>query len=55
MYHLKEVLAGRKKALRIDKVIAMKVPQLPEFTVAKALEHFSSDLDTMAYIPDPDM
>ena len=35
---LKEILAGRKKALRVDKVIQMVIPQLPEFTVQRALE-----------------
>ncbi len=49
---LREILAGRKKALKIDKVIALKIPQLPEFTVMKALEQFADDADTMEYLPD---
>ncbi len=52
LYHLKEILAGRKKALRVDKVIAMIVPQLPEFTVARALQEFANDPETLQYLPD---
>jgi len=49
---LKEILAGRKKALKIDKVIALKIPMLPEFTVMRALEEFANDEETMQYLPD---
>lgn len=51
LYHLREVLAGRKKVLGLDKVIALIVPQLPEFTVARALEMIEQDDGVMEYIP----
>jgi hypothetical protein len=49
---LKEILAGRKKALKVD--IAMVVPHLPEFKVQRALETFASDIETLEYLPDPE-
>lgn len=33
LHFLSEILAGRKKAIRIDKLIAMQIPHLSEFTV----------------------
>ena len=40
---MKDMLSGKKKALRIDKVIALKIPLLPEFTVEKGLTEFAAD------------
>ncbi len=37
----------------MDKVIRMKVPLVPEFTVERGLEMFKDDPHTKSYIPDP--
>ena len=46
------VLSGKKKALRIDKVIKMIAPLLPEFSLERGLEMFKDDSNTMLYISD---
>jgi hypothetical protein len=51
-FFLKQILSGDKKALRVDKVIAMHVPSLPEFSLERGLDMFKDDTNVMLYIPD---
>jgi hypothetical protein len=47
MDFLREILAGRKKALVVNDITKIVVPRLPEFTVAKLYEMFAGDTDTI--------
>jgi hypothetical protein len=52
MDFLREILAGRKKALVVNDITKIVVPRLPELIIAKLYDLSTGDTDTILYLPD---
>ena len=53
VHFMREVLAGRKKLIKLKDLVPVNVPRLTEFQADRLYEHSIKDAKCKQYLPDP--
>lgn len=52
---MRQILAGKKKALIDEGIVRLLVPEYPEFTLQQLYSIFKNDKYVLEYLPDQDL